>query len=229
MRRPVPSSFAEPGRLRTDGVRSAAAAPLLSSRRPPGDARGCEPGVSVGPRSSCLVSLQPGLFSLLLTRRVAKGLRGRLAEEFGLLAALPRRRKVVRAQVRLHRATVGSLAQRQDTAGSGSCSPRGSVGERADPFPPASCLCSRYCCFGKGARVLGVSQGKIPRVRIGQAKLARTQTRQVGCGPCGQPGRDGRLSPPAAELTWASSPWPAVSLGHGPSTSPCGLCCCLWA
>lgn len=125
------------------------------------------------------------------------------------------------------RATVGSLTKRQDTAGSGSCSPRGSVGERAGPFPPAPCRRSRYCCFGKGARVVGESRGK--RQETPRPDRAGENGGAGGLRSLRAARRDCYLSPPAAEPAWAGSPWPTLSLGHGSSTSPCGLCCCLWA
>lgn len=54
-----------------------------------------------GLRPSDLASLQPGRFSLLLARRVARGPRERFAEQLLLLAALLCGRRVVKAHLRV--------------------------------------------------------------------------------------------------------------------------------
>lgn len=111
---PVASPYAKPVRLSTGGDRSTAPAPLHSPgalREGVGAAgRGSPRRGAAGPRPFGLANLHPGRFSLLPARRVARGPRGRLAKELRLLAALPRRRSVVRAQLWLHlQQTVGSL------------------------------------------------------------------------------------------------------------------------
>lgn len=118
-------------------------------------------------------------------RRAPTALRARLAQERRLPAALPRRRRVVRAQL------CAFTTDHRDTCGPGSCSPLGSIGDSRSPpsRPPpggsrrfatprrgAPCCRSGYCCSGKALAFWG---------KAGKGNAASGQGRRKQPEPCG--------------------------------------------
>lgn len=181
---------------------------------PPGSTRS-----RPGPRG-----LWPGRFCLPLARRVTRGRWGQLTEELHLLAALPRRRSVVRAHLLQtvevqytsagHRRTwvlqPAVLLREGRIRFLPSCSPPCGSRRLTTSHRSAPCRRARCRCSGKGTSFIGESRGRKADVRTGQPKPVQAQSAPGGPGP-----------------GWLSRP--ALPLGHGPCIAPRALRSHSWA
>lgn len=203
----VASPCADPGRLNAGGDSSTAPIPL----RPPGSRReGCGSGLSAAGPSGL-----PSLWPLRLGPTGCQRLRGRLAEERRLLAALPRRRRAVRAQHQAYlQQTVGTPA---DLGAAARWAPLGTTGA----LPPARRRVGHAAWLRpdgalRAAALVTAAPGR--QARFGEKPGKETP----------HPGRAGETSPSAGGsggLRPPRAPWPMPQqaggpAGHGPAPVP---------